>query len=464
MISMTQAEPRKRRNIFCPNRKVGDSGHTPSSSPCGGDINRIAFMRLLPELGEYRMRGDPALPSEAKIMSPLTGLRNRFMGNLAIMIFAAALPFCLLASADEPQAHVLKHVKVYYEKGRFGGWPANHGIWSWGNEILVGFSRGYYKDLGDTRHNIDREKPEEHIFARSLDGGETWTIEFTKANGTTFDQGAALQGIQTPGLPKVEPTDCSGGIEFTNPNFAMTVRMTDINKGPSRFYYSYDRGHEWKGPFNLPSMGLPGIAARTAYLIDGPKQATFFLTATKSNDKEGRPFCARTTDGGATFQFVSWIGPEPEGYSIMPASVRLSPNEILTAIRCRAGKEADGKSWIEAWSSADDGKSWTLLGQPVPDTGEGNPPALIRLRDGRVCLTYGVRAAPYRICAKLSADGGHSWSKELVLRDDGGNRDLGYTRSLQRPDGKIVTLYYMWDRQTGPERYIAATIWDAGKQ
>lgn len=40
---------------------------------------------------------------------------------------------------------VLQNVIVYQEPGRFGGWPANHGIWSWGNEILVGFERAYYQ-------------------------------------------------------------------------------------------------------------------------------------------------------------------------------------------------------------------------------------------------------------------------------------------------------------------------------
>ncbi len=29
--------------------------------------------------------------------------------------------------------------------------------------------------------------------------------------------------------------------------------------------------------------------------------------------------------------------------------------------------------------------------------------------------------------------------------------------------GKVVTVYYFWDKKTGPERYIAATIWDPGK-
>ena len=98
--------------------------------------------------------------------------------------------------------------------------------------------------------------------------------------------------------------------------------------------------------------------------------------------------------------------------------------------------------------------------RPVRDTGEGNPPHLIGLADGRLCLTYGVRAAPYRICAKLSADAGRTWSAETVLRDDGGNRDIGYVRTVQRPDGKLVTVYYFWDQKTGPERYLAATIWE----
>ena len=39
----------------------------------------------------------------------------------------------------------IEHVEVYYEPGRYGGWPANHGIWSWGNQILVGFEIGYFK-------------------------------------------------------------------------------------------------------------------------------------------------------------------------------------------------------------------------------------------------------------------------------------------------------------------------------
>ncbi|UCD50147.1 MAG: hypothetical protein JSW27_21790 [Phycisphaerales bacterium] len=36
-------------------------------------------------------------------------------------------------------------------------------------------------------------------------------------------------------------------------------------------------------------------------------------------------------------------------------------------------------------------------------------------------------------------------------------------RSVQRPDGKLMTMYYISDEETGPERYIGATIWDPDK-
>lgn len=166
--------------------------------------------------------------------------------------------------------------------------------------------------------------------------------------------------------------------------------------------------------------------------------------------------CVRTTDGGQNWNFVSWIGPEPEGFSIMPASVRLSESEILVTVRRREGP----KRWISAYLSKDNGQTWEFLSDPAPDAGAGNPPAMIRLRDGRICLIYGYRAKPFSILAKLSSDGGRTWSKDIVLRDDGASTDVGYPRVVQRPDGKVVTVYYFTDKKSGPERYIGATIWD----
>ena len=177
-----------------------------------------------------------------------------------------------------------------------------------------------------------------------------------------------------------------------------------------------------EGPFRLPLFGQAGIAARTDYLVNGPADCMLFLTAAKADGKEGRPLCVRTTDGGKTWKFVSWIAPEPQGFAIMPATVRIDDRELLTAIRRHDGE----KHWIETYRSRDDGQSWTLDTIPAPDLGEGNPASLNRLADGRICLVYGFRALPFSMRARLSRDRGHTWENEVILRDDGGGRDMGY--------------------------------------
>jgi hypothetical protein len=360
---------------------------------------------------------------------------------------------CLGATtASEPPK--IKHVTVYREQGRFAGWPANHGMWSWGDEILVGFSRGYYKDRGPF-HHINKEKPEEFILARSLDGGTTWSIEQPRPPGALAGTPGMRHGLMPPGVSPEQPTDLDVPIDFTHANFAMTVRMENTNAGTSRFYFSYDRGHAWQGPYRLPLFGQPGVMGRTDMIVNGPNDCLLILTASKADSLEGRPFCARTTDGALTWRFVSFIGPEPTGYSIMPSTVRVSANDLVTTIR-RLDKP---KSWIDAYASHDDGRTWSFLSTPEPDTGEGNPPSLLRLADGRLSLIYGRRALPYGILARLSNDLGKTWSSPIVLRDDGGAADVGYVRSIIRPDGKIVAAYY-YNEHSSPDRYIAATIWD----
>ena len=120
----------------------------------------------------------------------------------------------------------------------------------------------------------------------------------------------------------------------------------------------------------------------------------------------------------------------------------------------------DQRNGIDAYRSDDNAASWHYAG-PVAETGGfgGNPPMLIKLRDGRLCLTYGYRGEPYSIRARLSSDQGKTWGEAIPIRDDAVTWEVGYPRSAQRRDGKVVTIYYFND---GPhnERFVAATIWD----
>jgi hypothetical protein len=365
-------------------------------------------------------------------------LKINIRSLICVCILAAVVPL------RAQRAYSTKNVVVFQESGRFGGWPANSGMWSWGNEMLVGFSLGYFKNV-ERGHAIDSAKPSVLRFARSLDGGETWKVE--------------TPSFLDPNGKEREPTDSPGGFDFAHPGSAVTFRMVSSREGYSRFYYSNNRGKSWQGPFKLPAYDRTGIAARTDYIVNGKHDLMAFITAHKINGREGRVFAVRTTDGGKTWNFVSWIGPEPNGFSIMPSSVRISESRILTTLRRKESEQ----HWIDAWVTDDNGATWRFLNRPAASTGGsvGNPPSLIKLKDGRLSLIYGYRSAPYGVRARLSGDNGLSWGDETVLRNDGGCWDLGYVRSVQRPDGKIVAVYYFNDAPDR-ERYIAATIWDPG--
>jgi hypothetical protein len=358
--------------------------------------------------------------------------------------------------AEPPK--VIQHATVYSVAGRYGGWPANHGIWAWGNEIVVGFSAAYYQWIGPDRHPYDRSKPEEPYLARSQDGGVTWSIEPTPAL-------VPPAGMYTGSGPGGKATELTEAIDFSQPGFCMTFRMTDGQHGRSWFFYSYDRGKSWKGPFDFPMLGQAAIMARTDYMVNGKRDASVFLTAAKASGGEGRTFMARTKDGGLHWEFVAWTAPDPgEGFSIMPSTVRLSATELVTTVR-HEDSHRKGPNWIDAYVSRDDGKSWSYLSRPAPDTGafSGNPPSLVRLKDGRLVITYGHRSPPFEVRARVSGDGGKTWGPEAVLRGGAGAWDIGYSRTVQRADGKLVTVYY-WAVAPMKERTIEATVWDPGAQ
>ncbi len=361
--------------------------------------------------------------------------------------FFVAVALCASLTVSGEPARVVQNVIVYKEAERFAGWPANNGMWTWGDdEIVLGFTLGWHKEKEG--HTIDPEKKSVRRFARSLDGGLTWSLD-PEGN------------FQDPGQADAKPL--TKAMDFTHPDFALLFVMTSSKTGFSRFFYSTDRCKTWNGPYVFPELGQIGIMARTDYVVDGRRKLMTFMTAGKKDDTEGVPFCARTTDGGLTWKFVSYITPEPPkgGYSIMPATVRVGKDELVSIIRRRERLFTDKSAWwIDCWKSYDNGKSWELKHNPLA-ANEGNPATLTVLEDGRIVCVYGHRGAPYGIRAKISLDNGDHWGDEIILRNDGALWDLGYPRTVLRPDGNLVTAYYFND-PAQKERYIAATIWNPG--
>ena len=358
---------------------------------------------------------------------------------------------------------------IFREPGRFGGWPANYGMWAWGDEIVVGFTRGAHKSA-ERGHAIDKSRPVRNLQARSLDRGASWRVEaFAGARpggrGLSADEHMAPELRLAAVMDGASATIPSEPLLFKHPDFALMAARTGLARGVFSFcYLSYDRCRSWQGPYRLPLFGATGIAARTDYIVQGEHSALFFLSANKADGAEGKVICARTDDGGLSFDLLAEVGGEPGAagdFAIMPASLQLPGGRLLCARRCREG--ASGKSYIDLYASDDQGYSWRRLNRPVAFQRRGhsgNPPCLKQLADGRLLLIYGNRDGPYTICARISADEGISWSGEIVLRGGGANGDMGYARAVVLADDTVIAAYYINDRPDGDgERFIEATIW-----
>lgn len=379
-----------------------------------------------------------------------------FKGILVFYLFLFSL---VLPGHSQEKNKFIEHQIVFQQDGKYGGWPANHGAWVWGDEILIGLVAASYNQANEGLHTYDPSTAENY-YARSLDGGKTWTVQDAYSIGQRawgHDNNIAPDRAVKPEVLKEAMPD------FTSPGFLLTFLRHNNHYGPSHFYYSLDKGAFWKGPYAFPNMGTPGIANRTDYHVEDHKTLAVFVTSAKSNSREGRVGFARTSDGGLHWELISWITAEHGGFDIMPSSLRLSDTDWLTTIRTRY---ENGQNLITSYKSTDNGNTWRRLKDPVPDTGVGgSPPALLQLKDGRLALGYIHRSNfGSRLHVRFSSNQGETWGDEIILRQgDGANRDAGYPRLLQREDGKLVMIYYwnnVLDKEAQPYRYIAATIFD----
>ena len=357
----------------------------------------------------------------------------------------------------------MEHVIVCHDKNKWNAVPANNGAngpqWQWGDEMLAGYTSGEAQ-FTEPGHQVDYIHPHASYLARSMDGGETWTT-WRPDNYP----GCTRTYIDEPGVIKE-------GLDLTSPGFVMRIEGNGYhgNSG-SRWFYSMDKGQNWDGPFSFGSLlshpELEGkeFTGRTAYIVDSSKECLLFLSVRESKKQSlgvsitDKVFLAKTSDGGCSFDFISWIVPPRDPHrAVMPAPVRITGQKLIVSVR---RKDKDNKCWLDCYSSDDNGASWKHISR-IAETGggNGNPPAMIKMSDGRICCVYGNRDRR-QMLAVFSSDEGNNWNNELILRDGfvskNGWADLGYPRLFERTDGKLVAVYF-WCSNKKPETHIEATI------
>ncbi len=392
-------------------------------------------------------------------------------------------------SCGHSSSEAIKHVKdaqhaiIYYQPGRFAGWPANNGAFIFDNdEIITGFTEAPYKKTDG--HNAD--KPYLNWLARSTDGGYTWTAADPDNYASDFGDRPELQTITAP-------------LNYREPGFAMRVvgaGYHGADDGRAHFFYSYSGGKTWNGPYGfgdllswpeLTEAGFDELTPRTDYIVNDSNHCLLFFSARKKGVfASDRLFCIETTDGGQTYRFLSWvIGPEgtasnvvkvalfedadknPDANAcraVMSQSQKLDDGTLLSVIRRKFIVEGSAdQHWIDAYASTDGGKTWHFRSK-IAGTGaeNGNPPAFTPTKDGRLCVVYGERDAG-TIRVVYSTDKGKNWSQPEILMDgfwseDMQLNDLGYPRVLCRSDGKMVAMYYYSTKEN--PHHLRATIWE----
>jgi len=323
-----------------------------------------------------------------------------------------------------------------------------------------------YKKPGSTSH-LHLDTWGELCLVRSKDDGETWDMEnveiVVKKRELAID--FFQEGKQNLNKNPVDFTSDNSILMCNYIGEHLWAKSYDEVRFWSMLIASCDRGKTWKlGPLVkkprhfFSCWGLPNYIVRR----DG-SVLIFNDCVINGNEKENLMYVYADIleNNGLYWNFHGVLPLERRDakYVIHASPVSVGESSILLATRCQT---AANIVYVMLYRSDDYGRNWKIVGR-VTDI--GGTPNLLKLRDGRILLTYERRFPPCGIRARISEDtDGYRWGPEIVLRDDG-EGDIGYSRNIQRNDGSILTVYYFVnanERTTGrePVRYIAGTIWN----
>ncbi|MFC1526448.1 sialidase family protein [Candidatus Latescibacterota bacterium] len=325
-----------------------------------------------------------------------------------------------------------RQTRIFYDKGSYSAFP--HVVKLEGEELLLAFRQAPKHPAG-VRHTHPRSLI---TVIRSLDAGQTWKSDDAAqlAAGGGQELGLVYLGKgRVGGALAAHEVFPESEAERANTPWTHPREYIFRNVG-ALWCWSDNYGLTWR----VDRMILVGdrlqACAPPVQLRDGTLMIPAYGVLGRS--KTGSSVLYRSSDGGATWSeavFIARGTPKTRAYQ-EPVLMELAPGHLLSMLRVHDPKNP-GIFW--RCESGDGGDTWS---KPEP-TGilSGACPRLLRLRDGRLLLTYGRRSEPCGIYATVSDDGGRTWGETWQLRPapDG---DQGYTSSVEFDAGSILTTTY----------------------
>ena len=352
----------------------------------------------------------------------------------------------------------MEHITVYKGTDYHSAFP--HIIRLQNGDLVVVFrqapvrpgvpSRGVANEKVNHNHVDDRSRI---AIVRSTDDGRTWDPE----SHVVVDSSDGTQDFNMGMIAQLS----SGEMIMNNHRWFVNVdveraesmraerKVLSLPGGDRQFgavvsdslymYRSSDLGRTWDTgqPFQISSLGFQAHTGKDGILEmpDGTLLLMFNSRAAIDDEWGGGVYVARSYDSGRTWVQPSQVANDPEGRVSFgePPIVRLSSGRLLTMMRTN--------EYLYQAHSDDDGWVWKgVRRSPI----WGFPCNLVQLKSGRVLCAYGYRREPFGVRACISDDEGETWNigREIVIRDDGLHRDLGYPASILLQDGRILTVYY----------------------
>lgn len=358
----------------------------------------------------------------------------------------------------------IKDVIVYSDPGYYSSFPSV--VVRSDGEILCAFRRApSRKALYGAPSDLHTDPNSYLVITRSRDNAETWMQE------PDHLYAHPLGGSQDPCLLQLRDGTilCTSYAWAQTPEKFLTETTHTLKHPPYAFLGGYllksNDGIKWSKPIippptqgssRLNALGKLCPSYNRGAMVEAADGSILWAVASRMQEqKHTSAHLMRSRDKGENWSYVSPIAADPK-ISFSETSLVITKDNTLVAF---LRTEKNGGRVAMA-TSTDNGITFT----PWKDLGyHGIPQTAMRLPDDRILLVYGYRTPPFGVRARvLKPDvSDASTAPEVILREDGGNVDVGYPWPALMKDGRILVAYYL-NRLNG-QRHIAGTILELRK-
>jgi len=251
------------------------------------------------------------------------------------------------------------------------------------------------------------------------------------------------------------PPESRAEVEGSGRNVFAEEEGCIVTREPITIMASRD-GINWDRFSEIDVQGLafpPAFRGNMVYANDGAILFSVYTSDEPVPNRHMKALLVRSPDGGKTWECLSTIADDPErNVGFNETSLYRTESGRLVAFLRTSGESRN----IHTAVSADDGKTWAPYQRHET---YGFPQDALRLDNGSVLLTYGLRNDAPGVCGKLlDAECANIDGAEEFRINNSATGACGYPASIQLADGTILTVYYTTPARGRPAKIGAAVL------